>query len=170
MRTLVLETEVFVPRSIEEVFEFFGDAGNLERITPAFLNFSIVTPRPIEMRPGTLIDYRLRLHGLPLRWRTLISAWEPPHRFVDEQIRGPYRLWRHEHTFEAAEVDGVPGTMCRDRVEYAHWGAGLGERLMVRPSLERIFAFRRRAILDVFGEDADRRSRDTREMLEPVGT
>ncbi|MCA9288484.1 MAG: SRPBCC family protein [Phycisphaerales bacterium] len=165
----MLETEVFVARPIDRVFEFFGDAGNLERITPAFLRFSIVTPRPIEMRPGTLIDYRLRLHGLPLRWRTLISAWEPPHRFVDEQIRGPYRLWRHEHTFEAAEVDGVPGTTCRDRVEYAHWGTGLGERLMVRPNLERIFAFRQRAILDVFRGVARQGSREGRGVLAPAG-
>ncbi|MEZ6234973.1 MAG: SRPBCC family protein, partial [Phycisphaerales bacterium] len=159
----------FVPRPIEGVFDFFGDAGNLERITPGFLNFSIATPRPIEMRAGTLIDYRLRLHGLPMRWRTLISAWAPPHRFVDEQIKGPYRLWRHEHTFEAAEVDGVSGTMCRDRVEYAHWGTGLGERLMVRPNLERIFAFRRTAILGVFGGDAGQGEREGRGALEPVG-
>jgi len=136
IRELVVESEV--GRPIDEVFAFFSDASNLERITPRFLRFRIVTPLPIAMREGALIDYRLRLHGVPIRWRTLISAWEPTRRFVDEQLRGPYRLWRHEHTFE----DRGGSTLVRDRVEYAHWGTALGERLMVRPSLERIFAYR----------------------------
>lgn len=142
----LLTAGVVVPRPIEEVFAFFAAAANLERLTPGFLSFKILTPPPVELRAGALIDYRLRLHGVPIRWRTLISAWEPPHRFVDEQVRGPYRLWRHEHTFEA-----VPGgTLCRDRVEYAHWGGSIGERWLVRPRLERIFAFRRAAMLGVF--------------------
>ncbi len=142
----VLTTTLILPRPIDSVFAFFADAANLERLTPPFLNFHILTPLPIQMRQGALIDYRLRLHALPIRWRTRITAWDPPLRFVDEQIRGPYRLWRHEHTFEQVEA----GTLCRDRVEYAHLGGPLGERLLVRPSLERIFAFRQQALLSMF--------------------
>ena len=144
--TRLLTAEVIVPRPVDEVFPFFADAANLERLTPAFLNFHILTPLQIDMRRGTIIEYRIRLHAFPIRWRTRIAAWEPPFRFVDEQIRGPYRLWRHEHTFHATEG----GTLCRDRVEYSHWGGSLAERLVVRPNLDRIFEFRRRAILHVF--------------------
>lgn len=142
-----LATEQYFPRSIGEVFPFFADAGNLERITPPILRFRIVTPLPIEMRQGALIDYRLRLRGVPMRWRTRISVWEPPHRFVDEQVRGPYRLWRHTHTFE--ERDG--GTLCRDVVEYRVPLDALVHGPLVGPDLARIFAFRRQALDEVFG-------------------
>src|SRR5918997_5030628 len=84
-----------------EVFEFFADALNLEAITPAWLSFRVITPGPIEMRPGALIEYRLRLHGVPVRWLTRIEVWEPGRRFVDVQVRGPYRLWHHTPGFEA---------------------------------------------------------------------
>ena len=102
--THVIEREQLVARELPEVFEFFSRARNLESLTPPWLSFSVLTPEPIEMRPGTLIDYRLRLHGLPMRWRTLIEAWEPEVRFVDRQLRGPYKLWHHTHSF--AEVSG----------------------------------------------------------------
>lgn len=148
MAKRILSTQILVPRSPNEVFAFFADAANLERLTPDWLNFSIRTPLPIEMRAGTIIDYRLRLRGIPIRWRTLISAWEPPFRFVDEQVRGPYRLWRHEHTFEPTPA----GTLCRDRVEYRHLGGPLAERRLVRPDLERIFAYRSRIIGRTLGE------------------
>lgn len=148
MRVHTLTAEVVVPRPLDQVFPFFAGAANLERITPPFLNFRILTPLPIDMREGARIEYTIRLYALPLRWRTLISAWDPPHRFVDEQTSGPYRLWRHEHTFEPHPR----GTLCRDRVEYAHWGGPIAERLFVRPNLERIFAFRRRAVLEVFAD------------------
>ncbi len=98
------------------------------------------------MRPGALIRYRLRIHGLPIHWTTTISAWEPPYRFVDRQLRGPYRLWVHTHTFE--EKDG--GTLCRDHVEYAHWGGSLMHRWFVAPDLERIFTYRRDKLLELF--------------------
>ena len=125
-----------------EVFEFFADALNLEAITPAWLSFRVITPGPIEMRPGALIEYRLRLHGVPVRWLTRIEVWEPGRRFVDVQVRGPYRLWHHTHTFEP---DGSGGTLVRDSVRYAlPLGplGGLAHRLFVARDLRRIFDHR----------------------------
>jgi len=141
------ETELWLPRPRAEVFEFFADAANLEAITPEWVRFKILTPLPIKMEPGTLIDYRLRVRGVPVRWRTLISAWEPPHRFIDEQVHGPYRSWVHEHTFE--ERDG--GTLVRDRVRYATAFDRLVHRWLVRPDVERIFEHRARALRERFG-------------------
>ncbi len=146
MRTFTLEAEQFVPRPLVEVFAFFADAVNLQRLTPPWLHFEVLTPAPIEMRAGALIDYKLRVHGVPMRWRTRICEWQPPHRFVDEQIRGPYRLWRHLHTFE--ERDG--GTLMRDRVEYAVIGGRVVNALFIRPDLRRIFKYRAEAMRDVF--------------------
>jgi ligand-binding SRPBCC domain-containing protein len=108
----------------------------------------MATPGPIEMKVGQLIDYRIRLRGFPLRWRSEITAWEPPARFVDEQRRGPYRRWVHEHQFQ--EQDG--GTRVTDAVRYAVWGGRLAEALFVRPDLERIFAFRREKLLALLGK------------------
>jgi ligand-binding SRPBCC domain-containing protein len=142
----VLSRTQRLPGSPEEVFPFFGEAANLEAITPPWLRFRIVTPTPIEMRPGALIEYRLRLHGLPIRWRTEIEAWEPGVRFVDRQISGPYTLWHHTHTFEP---DGDGGTLMRDTVRYALPLGPLGEiahRLFVARDLERIFDFRAQAV------------------------
>lgn len=133
---------MWLPRLPEEVFAFFGDARNLNAITPPWLHFQIVTPRPIEMRAGTLIDYRLRVRGLPLRWRTRIREWQPPYCFVDEQLRGPYREWIHKHTFEAR--DG--GTLARDHVRYAVPFDFIVHPLFVRSDIERIFAFRQQAL------------------------
>ena len=113
-RRFTLVAEQRLARPPAELFPFFADAHNLERITPPWLHFRVLTPRPIAMAEGTLIAYRLRLHGVPLWWLTRIAAWDPPHGFVDEQLRGPYRLWRHRHTFEA---DG-DGTLALDRVDY----------------------------------------------------
>jgi ligand-binding SRPBCC domain-containing protein len=126
----------------ETVFAFFADPCNLEAITPPLLRFAVVTPAPIAMGVGTFIQYRLRLHGVPLRWDTLIQAWEPPRRFVDVQVRGPYRLWHHVHELEP--LDGGR-TLMRDTVRYALGFGALGEvahRALVRRDLEAIFAYR----------------------------
>ena len=114
MKEFTLQTELWLPRPQEHVFPFFAEARNLETITPPWLRFEVLTPGPIVMQRGTLIDYRIRVHGLPLRWRTEIAQWDPPCQFVDVQLRGPYTLWCHTHTF--AERDG--GTLCADRVRY----------------------------------------------------
>jgi ligand-binding SRPBCC domain-containing protein len=140
-----LEREQRLPGAPEDVFGFFADAGNLEAITPPWLSFRIVTPRPIGMGPGTLIEYRLRLHRLPISWLTEISVWEPGVRFVDQQVRGPYALWHHTHEFRA---DG-PGTVMRDTVRYALPFGPLGaiaHALVVRRDLDRIFEYRRTAV------------------------
>ena len=147
-----LEREQWFPRPLEEVFAFFADAGNLEAITPPWLGFEVLTPRPIAMRPGTLIDYRLRLRGVPLRWRTEISVWQPPHRCVDELRRGPYREWVHEHTFTAVDGD----TLVRDRVRYRVPGGWLVHELFVRRDVERIFDYRRERLASLLGAAAAR--------------
>lgn len=149
MRVRTLEVEQWLPRPRDEVFPFFADAFNLERITPPLLRFRVVSTSPIEMRQGTLIDYRLRIHGLPVRWQSEITIWEPPHRFVDEQRRGPYRQWWHEHSFE--ERDG--GTVCRDVVRYAAPGGTLVHRWLVEPDVRRIFEFRRAELARIFGAE-----------------
>ncbi len=142
MPIFTLDVELLLPLPVDTVFPFFADAGNLEAITPPWLHFHIMTPRPIPMHPGALIDYKLRLHGFPIRWRTEIQRWEPPHLFVDQQLRGPYTLWHHTHTFE--ERDG--GTLVKDRVRY---GVPLGvitQKLFVKAQVDQIFRFRQRAI------------------------
>lgn len=144
-----LRTEVRIPRPIEDVFAFFADAGNLQAITPPWLDFRITSLMPIEMRAGALIDYRLKLRGVPIRWRTRISAYDPPRRFIDEQLKGPYRVWHHEHTFETA-ADG--STVMRDIVTYELPrvpGRALAHRWLVRPDLERIFAYREKRLLEL---------------------
>ncbi len=146
MRHHKLVREQRLPQPPEEAFGFFADALNLEAITPPWLQFEVTTPGPIEMRPGTLIDYRLRIHGVPVRWHARIDVWEPGRRFVDRQLRGPYRVWHHTHQFEA---DGRGGTTMRDVVRYALplgiLGA-LAHVLFVRRDVERIFDHRRQAI------------------------
>ena len=147
-RVHILEREQRVELPIEDVFEFYGDALNLEAITPPWLGFSVTTPQPIEMGPGTRLDYRLKLHRVPVRWQTRIESWEPPHRFVDVQVRGPYALWEHTHEFAPA---GVGATTIRDRVRYAIPFGPLGEvahRLFVRRDVERIFDYRRQAVAE----------------------
>ena len=145
----LLEQEQLVRRARGEVFAFFADAANLERITPDSLRFEIRSPQPIAMRAGAIIDYQLSLFGLTFRWRTLIESFDPDSGFVDVQTKGPYRSWRHTHRF--SDVPG--GTLVRDRVEYELPLGPLGEiarRLFVDKQLRRIFDFRRAAIEKAF--------------------
>lgn len=147
-----LRASVLLPLPMDEVFQFFADACNLERITPPELHFRIVTPQPIAMGQGTLIDYRLRLFGVPLLWKTRIAVWEPPYRFVDEQLSGPYHTWVHTHRFSPVENS----TLMEDEVLYQLPLRPLGEAAhpLVRMELKRIFEFRRQAILRILvGED-----------------
>jgi ligand-binding SRPBCC domain-containing protein len=142
----VLRARLWLPRPIQEVFIFFSDAENLEKITPLWLHFWITSPKPIPMKRGTRIDYKLRLKGLPLRWQSEISVWDPPHCFVDEQRKGPYKKWRHEHRFQ--EKDG--GTLVLDEVQFAAWGGKIVEKLFVEKDLRRIFEFRQGAMQTTF--------------------
>lgn len=137
-RGYVLTAKTRISRTVEEVFDFFGNAHNLERLTPPFLRFEILTPDPVIMRQGALIDYRLSLRGIPLRWQSEITVWEPSRRFVDTQLKGPYRWWVHEHRFEPA----AGGTLMTDRVEYGVLGGALVNMLLVEPDLRRIWAYR----------------------------
>jgi ligand-binding SRPBCC domain-containing protein len=142
----LLTTSMSVPLPREEMFAFFADAANLERITPPELRFRILTPQPIPVHEGALIDYGLRLFGVPLRWQALISRWEPPVGFVDEQLRGPYRVWEHTHRFR--DGGGGATTIVEDVVRYGMPLAPFGEIFhpVVRLQLERIFRFRRAAV------------------------
>ena len=147
MTERTLHRLTFVERPLAGVFAFFADPANLEALTPPWLRFRILTPQPVAMRCGLRIDYRISLRGLPLPWQSEITAWEPPHRFVDEQRRGPYRLWVHEHLFR--EQDG--GTEIVDRVRYAVPGGRLIERLFVDRDLARIFDYRQERIVAMLG-------------------
>ncbi|HEY6153868.1 MAG TPA: SRPBCC family protein [Candidatus Udaeobacter sp.] len=146
MRVRKFQSELWLPQSRDKVFTFFSDARNLDLITPSWLHFRTVTPGSGEMRPGMVMDHRLWVHGFPLRWRSKITAWDPPRRFIDEQVRGPYRLWIHEHRFE--EQNG--GTLVHDHVRYAVLFDFLIHRLFIRPDIERIFAYREKKLRDIF--------------------
>ena len=144
-----LERSQIVPRTLEEVFPFYADPGNLSRLTPGWLGFTVLTPE-VEMRAGARIDYRVRPLGVPQRWTSLISVWDPPHRFVDEQVHGPYSRWHHLHEFRAVEG----GTEIRDTVTYALPLGPLGRlahALLVRHQLRAIFEYRERRVNELFG-------------------
>ncbi len=147
----VLRSEVTLPASRDTLFEFFSDAFQLEKITPPWLNFQVLTPAPIQIQTGTLIDYRLRLRVIPIRWRTEISSWNPPHSFTDRQLKGPYYLWEHFHKFE--EVDG--GTLVTDEVRYQVPGAALVHSLFVKRELRKIFQYRHDRMVELFSHAND---------------
>jgi ligand-binding SRPBCC domain-containing protein len=154
----LLERAQFIPRAVGEVFDFFSRAENLEALTPPFLNFKITTPAPIRMEEGALIDYQLRLFGVPFGWRTRIESWDPGRGFVDTQLEGPYRLWHHTHRFFA--VDG--GTLMVDRVLYSLPLGPLGwmaHAVSVRRTLDRIFAYRRDRTAGLLAPAAEASSR-----------
>jgi ligand-binding SRPBCC domain-containing protein len=145
-RLFILSSSVVLRHSREELFEFFSDAFQLEQLTPPWLNFRILTPAPIHIRTGCLIDYTIRLRGIPIQWQTEISSWDPPYSFTDRQIRGPYRLWEHLHTFET-----VPeGTLASDEVRYRVPGGRLINRLFVQRDLVKIFTYRQEKMLQLF--------------------
>jgi ligand-binding SRPBCC domain-containing protein len=152
MKTFQLDRETWLPCPIDEVFPFFADASNLAVLTPDWLQFRVVSDIPVEMAAGTRIDYRIRLRGIPIGWTSLISHWEPPLLFVDEQVRGPYRRWIHEHRFEAAD----DGTRVWGHVRYGVWGGRLVNRLMVEPDVERIFQLRADRLHERFGSPSER--------------
>jgi ligand-binding SRPBCC domain-containing protein len=156
MRERVLQRVQILDVPVEEAFEFFSRAENLEAITPPLLSFRITTPGPIEMGKGTTIRYRLKLHGIPVSWLTRIEEWDPPHGFVDRQIRGPYALWHHTHSFEPWGEDDE-GTRMTDLVRYGHRLGPLGtlaEHLIVRRDLDRIFDFRSERIPALLAQGA----------------
>lgn len=144
----ILERELTLALPRARVFEFFADAANLERITPPQLNFHIVTAQPISISKGTLIEYKLRLHGFPMTWRTEIAEWDPPYSFVDRQLSGPYRQWIHRHTF--TEIDANM-TLIQDQVRYRLPAEPIGDiaHFIVRGELDKIFDFRQKTVAEI---------------------
>ena len=145
-KTYRLTAEILLPAPLEDVFHFFADATNLEALTPSTLQFQVLTKTPIEMTQGAVIDYRLKIHRIPVHWQSEITSWAPPNGFVDEQKKGPYRLWIHKHSFQQHE----PGTLVKDDVTYRVPGGRIVHRLFVRGDLKQIFAFRHRVLTSTF--------------------
>lgn len=146
MKIFTFHSKLWLPRPLSEVFPYFAAAEHLEELTPPFLNFQILTPKPIVMAVGTRIQYKLELRGIPVRWESEITGWNPPHYFSDDQLHGPYRRWHHEHTFE--EENG--GTLVRDKVEYAVPGGAIVNRFFVSPDLKSIFEYRTATLMKLF--------------------
>jgi ligand-binding SRPBCC domain-containing protein len=146
----VLETKTIIQKPLSEVFDFFSKAENLNRITPKELEFKIITPLPIKMYAGTLIDYKIKLNGIPFSWRTEICTWDPPHKFVDQQLKGPYAKWHHTHEFKDLG-DGC--TEMIDRVVYKSPGwifEPIIHNLFVKKRVEAIFKHREKTLLEIF--------------------
>ena len=158
MRPYTLDTHMVAPVSVHEAFAVFENPYNLARITPPWLGFRVTSKEKVTMRQGVEIAYRIRWMGLPVRWKTVITEYAPPYSFVDEQAAGPYRLWRHRHTFQPLEH----GTLVSDHVDYIlplGFLGRLAHRLLVRRQLERIFAFRGRALAAIWTETKGRAER-----------
>jgi ligand-binding SRPBCC domain-containing protein len=149
MKTFEINMKQYINKPLDVVFQFFSKPENLEMITPKSLSFNILTPIPIRMEKGSLIDYTIRLFGIPIHWRSLISDYEPPFRFVDQQIKGPYTFWHHTHTFQAVEG----GVEIIDKIKYSlpmGWLGTLVHSIWVRKDLEKIFEHRKTVIQNYF--------------------
>ncbi len=149
MKDYVLQTTTVINKPLKEVFEFFSKAENLNKITPKEVYFKILTPLPIPMEKGTLIDYKIKLNGIPFVWKTRISEWNPPFKFADQQLVGPYSKWYHEHFFE--EKDGK--TIMTDKITYLSKGwiiAPLLHRLFVDKKVKQIFEYRETQLQQIF--------------------
>jgi ligand-binding SRPBCC domain-containing protein len=146
MKTFRLQTQLWLPQPRDKIFAFFADPRNLDRLTPAWLKFHTETLDTSKISRGAMLNYRLRIHGIPIRWQSEISAWDPPDGFIDRQVKGPYALWIHQHTF--AESSG--GTMVGDDVEYAVPGGALVQKFLVAHDLARIFAYRHCVLEEIF--------------------
>ena len=158
-RIWIITAAQTLPRPFAEVFPFFADAYNLEKLTPPFLNFRVLTPKPIDIRTGCIIDYSLRVHRVPLRWKTEILDWDPPHRFTDNQAKGPYALWHHTHSFEP--IDHGRSTLCTDTVSYRPRGGPLApliNRLFVQKDVQNIFRYRFEKLSEFFPQHDGRAS------------
>jgi ligand-binding SRPBCC domain-containing protein len=151
MRFHTVRRAQWTPRPLAEVFAFFSDARNLADITPPWLGFLMLTPGAIRMAPGTKISYRLRVHGIPVRWTTEIRQWRPPHRFVDVQLSGPYALWHHTHRFETLNGGTRMSDVVRYRLPFGPLGR-LVNALVVRRDVKQIFDYREQRIRELFGE------------------
>lgn len=153
MSEYILTREMMLDLARPVVFDFFADAGNLERITPTELRFHIFTPLPVDLREGALIEYRLRIYGIPINWRTEISLWNPPFEFIDRELKGPYKQWIHRHTF--VEM-GENKTLIRDEVKYRLPFEPFGDLLhwFIKAKLDHIFDFRERAVREIFENKA----------------
>lgn len=152
MKTFTLRKEILVQRPLGDVYEFFSRPENLTLITPPWLGLRILTPSPVPMKEGTLIDYTIRLMGLPVHWQSRIREYRPPRRFVDEQVKGPYGFWRHTHSFAGTER----GTRITDEVQYGMPFGLLGrvvQKVAVHRQLEAIFSYRAKVITRIFGND-----------------
>ncbi len=151
----ILKREITIELPLAAVFEFFSQALNLEKITPPDLGFNIVTPQPIEMREGTIIEYRIKLNGFPMNWKTLISKWDPPNAFVDEQLSGPYKQWIHRHSFTALDANK---TLIEDEVRYRLPLEPFGDvaNFFIERQLKYVFDFRANAVEEYFGVSSNK--------------
>ena len=143
----VIKAEQWLPVPVEELFPFFADARNLGEITPPWLKFIVLTPPPFDMKPGLLLDYKLKLRGIPIRWRTEITEWEPPKGFVDIQLKGPYKVWHHRHSF----VPDEGGSLVLDEVVYRATGGWLANKILVQKDLQKVFTYRQQVLHERFG-------------------
>jgi len=146
LKTTTLHTSQWLPDSIEKIFEFFSNPENLERLTPSKLQFQMLTPTPVEMKEGLELEYKLKVHNIPLRWTSLITNWDPPNQFVDEQLKGPYKSWVHTHKFTPCGS----GTQVEDHVQFRVPGGRLLEKLIVQKDLASVFNYRQQLLTEIF--------------------